>query len=103
MKQLISFAIILFNLTVSFGQSNSILQGTVNSYAGKYVFWNHEPIEEYEVVFPFSWNFDIIGLHASQSLQSEEALKNAFMSSMGKDFDAIIVLNGTRNDLAIKL
>jgi hypothetical protein len=102
MKKLIAFAIILFNITVSFGQSNSTLQGTVNSYAGKYVFWNHEPVEEYEVVFPFSWNFDIIGLHASQSLQSEEALKNAFMTAMGKDFDAVIIVNGTRNDLAIK-
>jgi len=101
-KQFISFAIILFNLTTSFGQDNSNILGTVNSYSGKYVFWQQEPIEEYEVVFPYSWNFDIIRLYAIQSIQSETALKNAFMSLMGKEFDAVKVVNGARNNLATK-
>lgn len=102
MKKTILCTILFFIFSNSIGQVNSLILGNVNSYAGKYVFWHHDPVEEYEVVFPFSWNFDIIGLHAGQSLQSEEAIKNAFMSAMGKDFDAVIIVNGARNDLAIK-
>lgn len=102
MKKTILFTILFSILSNAIGQVNSVILGTVNSYSGKYVFWHHEPVEEYEIVFPFSWQLDIIALHSNQSIQSEEGVKNADMASMGKDFDAIIVGNGTKMDLAIK-
>ena len=102
MKKTMLLTVLFSMLSNAIGQVNTVILGNVNSYAGKYVFWHHDPVEEYEIVFIFSWQFDLIALNSKQSIQSEEAVKNAFMSSNGKDFDAIIVGNGTKTDIAIK-
>jgi hypothetical protein len=83
-------------------QISNKIQGNVNSYSGKFVFWHCTPVNEYEIVFVFGATYDFFSLYQNQSNQSEELVKAAFMSSLGKDFDAVIIGNGTKNDVAIK-
>lgn len=83
-------------------QSSNEIHGNVNSYSGKYVFWHCTPVYEYDIVFVFGATFDIFAFYQNQSGQSEELVKAAFMSSLGKDFDAVLIGNGTKNDVAIK-
>ena len=98
--------ILLVWLLLSIGQlisqNSNQIQGNVNSYSGKYVFWHCTPVHQYDIVFVFGATFDIFSLYQNQSGQSEELIKAAFMSSLGKDFDAVLIGNGTKNDVAIK-
>jgi hypothetical protein len=101
MKKLYVWILVfIFSFGDLISQNANEVQGNVNSYSGKYVFWNHEPTNEYEIVFLFSFVNDLITQH-NQPLQSEEAVKSAYMSSLGKDFDAVIV-GKTKMDMAIK-
>jgi hypothetical protein len=93
---------VLFFGSQLFSQNTDQLQGNVNSHSGKYVFWHCTPVYEYEAVFVFGSTFNLLSLYPNQSGQSEEMVKAAFMSSLGKDFDAVIIGNGTKNDVAIK-
>ncbi len=97
---------LFFCLLISVGQlisqSSDDIHGNVNSYSGKYVFWHCTPVHQYDIVFVFGSTYDFMNLYQNQSGQSEEMVKAAFLSSLGKDFDAVIVGNGTKNDVAIK-
>ncbi len=83
-------------------QVTNEIHGNVNSYSGKYVFWHCTPVYEYDIVFVFGATYDFMDLYQNQSGQSEEMVKGAFLSSLEKDFDAVIIGNGTKNDVAIK-
>lgn len=102
MKKLTFLGLVFLLFGNLFSQQQDDYFGEVNSYAGKFVFWHHQPVNEYEIVFVFAFQYSIIDLHQNQSAQSEEGVRTAFMASMGKDFDAIIVGNGSKNDVAIK-
>ena len=80
-------------------QSSNEIHGNVNSYSGKYVFWQCSPVYEYDIVFVFGATYNFMDLYQNQSGQSEEMVKAAFLSSLGKDFDAVLVGNGTRTML----
>ena len=98
--------ILLVWLLLSIGQlisqNSNQIQGNVNSYSGKYVFWHCTPVHEYDIVFVFSTTLDVFSFYQNQSGQSEECVKSAYMSSLGKEFDAIIIGHGTKTDIAIK-
>ena len=103
MKRTLVWAMFLFfSIGELISQNTDQIQGKVNSYSGKYVFWHCTPVHEYDLFFVFGATFDVISLYQNQSGQSEEMVKAAFMSSLGKDFDAVLIGNGTKNDVAIK-
>jgi len=101
-RTLILVVCLLLSILPLRSQSSNEIHGNVNSYSGKYVFWHCTPVYEYDIVFVFGATFDIFALYKNQSGQSEELVKAAFLSSLGKDFDAVIIGNGTKNDIAIK-
>jgi hypothetical protein len=101
-RTLILVVCLLLSIVQLRSQSSNEIHGNVNSYSGKYVFWHCTPVYEYDIVFVFGATFDIFAFYQNQSGQSEELVKAAFMSSLGKDFDAVLIGNGTKNDVAIK-
>jgi len=71
----------------------------VNNRNGKLVFWNCDPLEEYDVVFSFKGTAN----NVTQAQQSANMVKEAIVQAHTdqKEFDAIIVGN-TERDEAIK-
>jgi hypothetical protein len=101
-RTLLLVVYLVLSISQLISQNSNQIQGNVNSYSGKYIFWHCTPVHEYDIVFVFGATFDFVNLYQNQSGQSEELVKAAFMSSLGKDFDAVLIGNGTKNDVAIK-
>lgn len=77
----------------------------VERTSGKYIFLNAEPVSDYEIVFPVEikvvWdNSQINSLDKISNLVLSKALKTA--EKEGKEFDALIIKSGQKQDLAIK-
>ncbi len=77
----------------------------VERTSGKYIFLNAEPVSDYEIVFPVEikviWdNSQISGLDKITNLVLTKALK--ISEKEGKEFDALIIKSGQKQDLAIK-
>jgi len=101
-RTLVLVVCLILSIGQLISQNSNQIQGNVNSYSGKYVFWHCTPVFEYDIVFVFGATFDIFSFYKNQSGQSEEMVKSAFMSSLNKEFDAVIIGHGTKNDIAIK-
>ena len=63
MKRTLVWAMfLLFSIGGLFSQNTDQIQGNVNSYSSKYVFWHCTPVHEYDIVFVFGATFDIFNL-----------------------------------------
>lgn len=74
----------------------------VDKIMNKYIFWHSEPVQKYEVVFSFQSNYNPNPCPVISSIGAmvmECAAKES--GYQGKQFDAIIVSDGSR-DIAIK-
>jgi hypothetical protein len=76
----------------------------VERMTGKYIFLNAEPVADYEIAFTVKvtvWDSSqIAGLDKVSDMILTKALKTA--EKEGKEFDALIIKSGQREDLAIK-
>jgi|GEM_PF-5052100 len=77
-------------------------EGKVNKYFGKSIYWYSEPVSEYTVVFQVKLT---VYANQRQFAQSEACIKEAITNSVqqgNKDFDALIIVQNSTYDLAIK-
>ena len=86
-------------------QPDDLALARVERISGKYIFLNSEPVAEYDIAFMVEikviWdNSQINSLDKISNLVLNKALKTA--EKEGKDFDALIIKSGQKQDLAIK-
>jgi len=72
--------------------------------SGKYIFLNAEPVAEYDIAFLVAVTVIDPAQVSSLDKISNVVLKKAFKiaEKEGKDFDALIIKSGQKQDLAIK-
>ena len=96
-KTIIILVLLTYFKIEVFGQD-----GKVKRYFEKSIFWYSEPISPYDIVFQVKTT---VNANQRQFSQSEDCIKEAIISSVqagNKSFDALIILQNSTYDLAIK-
>jgi hypothetical protein len=108
MKSLIGIllcAMMQFMVTEDKQETTDLALAKVDKISGKYIFLNAEPVAEYDVAFMVEikvvWdNSQINSLDKITNLVLNKAFKTA--EKEDKEFDALIIKSGQKQDLAIK-